>query len=186
MADSSDLRHTGTQIKRVHDRKAKWAYGSRDARTQATGRNRPAVPVSHYILHSRTVKRNNQANLNHASRAAKQSLRLDLLEFLRESAPEPEDADECGEYEYDDYDYDDYEEDTEPEVVVPSPGEDVSGKIDVAGHAILADAVNKAVEKFESKETEKIAKEYEIVRRGSEASVDGVATTEGDFELVKV
>ena len=50
MANSSDLRHTGTQIKRMHDHKAKWAYGNRNAYTQATGRNRPAVPVSHYLL----------------------------------------------------------------------------------------------------------------------------------------
>lgn len=115
-----------------------------------------ADPADQINRHSRSVKRNNQTNLNQASRAAKQSLRLDLLEFLRENAPKPEVVDENGEYQYgdDDYDYYDYyEDDSEPEVVVPSPDEDVFDKVDVAGQAILADAVNKAIEKFESKET---------------------------------
>ena len=52
MADlliSNDFRRTGTEIKRMHDQKAKWAYGNRNAYTMATGLKRPAQPASHYV-----------------------------------------------------------------------------------------------------------------------------------------
>lgn len=62
------------------------------------------------------------------------------------------------------------------------PDEDTTSEYQYAGQAILSDAVAKAVEKYESKQTEKIAQEYEMVARERDASVDYL--TEDDLELV--
>lgn len=54
---------------------------------------------------------------------------------------------------------------------------------DISGQTIFNDMVDKAVEKFEVKETEKLAKEYEIITRESEISI-GYLADEDEFELV--
>lgn len=65
-----------------------------------------------------------------------------------------------------------------PEVITDIP---VDIDYDVSGHTLLSDAVTQAVEKFETKETEKIAREYEMVSPEIES---GGCTAEDGFELV--
>lgn len=66
-----------------------------------------------------------------------------------------------------------------PEVITDIP-EDIHD-YDVSGHTLLSDAVTQAVEKFETKETEKIAREYEMVSPEVES---GGCIAEDGFELV--
>lgn len=47
-SNASDLRHMGTRLKRINDRKAKWAYGSRERFCQTEGLPLPALPATHY------------------------------------------------------------------------------------------------------------------------------------------
>lgn len=53
------------------------------------------------------------------------------------------------------------------------------------GGQILSMALAKAVEKFETKETEKLVKnEYEVVGNEKEDGHDGYAADEDDFQLI--
>lgn len=57
---------------------------------------------------------------------------------------------------------------------------------DISGYAILPDAVNKALEEYETKETEKVAREYEMVHPDAETlttDYTGCIADDG-FELV--
>jgi hypothetical protein len=113
-----------------------------------------------------------KAKSNQLATVAKVSLRNDIREALnsgRSDSSATEDVDE------------------------PSAAQDVpesfrdDGSVDsyeVSGQTILSDAINKAVEKFETQETEKLVKEYEIITRESEIAMGYLA--DDDFELVDV
>jgi hypothetical protein len=54
---------------------------------------------------------------------------------------------------------------------------------EISGETLFNDVVDKAVEKFEIKETEKLVKEYEFITRDHELSI-GYLADEDEFELV--
>jgi hypothetical protein len=120
----------------------------------------------------REEKRDNEHNLNKMSRAKALTLRFDVREALGDS-DSGSSGDERVEVEA--------VADAPPEIIADTPEE--VHECDVAGHAMLSEAVDKAEEEFESKETEKMASEYEMVPRESEA--EGGWMAEDGFELVE-
>jgi hypothetical protein len=117
---------------------------------------------------TRAVKRDNQANINRLSRDATTAFRYDVNEILDKGASDSS-ADEaiC----------EPSAANTQPELLE----QDVLS-YDASGNNILSAAVSKAVEKFETKETEKLVKEYEFVFEEREPSTGYVA--DDDFEMV--
>lgn len=120
---------------------------------------------------SRYLKSNNEHNLNQIARQAKTTLRHDVNEVLTS----------------DDVDFSsDYSPSTD-DSLAGSPEDDDENSLlsyDISGHTVLSDAVNKAVEHYETKETEKITKDYEFVSHendddGIHGYVDG-----DDFEFI--
>lgn len=60
----------------------------------------------------------------------------------------------------------------------------------VAGQMVLSAAVSRAVERYETKETERIVKEYEFITPESEATgpgsdVSADSSVDDDFELIE-
>jgi hypothetical protein len=174
-----DFHREGVQAKRDHDHKAKLAYRARTAQPQEPLHGsdlsviRPAAPVSHYMLYSRALKRDNQKSLNHLAADAKANLRLDLKEVLDEHH---QSSDSSGD--------EDIKEPTSANenVLVDRAEEDPFHPYDVSGQTILSAAINKAIERYETKETERIVKEYEFVPHEGEPA--GGFLADGDFELV--
>ena len=82
------------------------------------------------------------------------------------------------------------EEDIKEASAAPEPDAGISYSYDAArgpdkGGQILGMALAKAVEKYETKATEKLVKEeYEIVRKEKEDCLGGYATDDDDYELV--
>ena len=111
--------------------------------------------------------RNKAAHANHVSR--KYSVRVDAENTASDSSAE---------------------EDVKEASAAPVPDAAVTYSFDAArgpghGSEILTLAINKAVERFEIKATEKLVKdEYEVIGKESEAEHAGYATDEDDFELV--
>ncbi|EAW13496.1 uncharacterized protein ACLA_055440 [Aspergillus clavatus NRRL 1] len=172
---NNDLRRAGTEAKRQHDRKAKWAHGGRSALprqnlvTPFLPLTRPAKPAHRHIP---VLKRANQHNINQLARYSQMALRHDIREIL-DSGPSDSSSGE---------------EVEGPTVVETHPAivqdeqDDLLYPFEVSAQTILSDAVNKAVEKFETKETEKLVREYEIVVHESE--MGGGYLADDDFELI--
>ncbi|KAF7161033.1 hypothetical protein CNMCM5623_006710 [Aspergillus felis] len=172
---NSDLRRAGTEAKRQHDRKAKWAYGGRSALPHGNLKapflpiTRPAKPL---FRNPPAIKRWHQQNLNHVARDSRVSLHYDIQEILDNGTSDSSSGEEVEEP---------VAIEKSPEVMIVDEDE-ILNPYEVSGQTILSEAVNKAVEKFETKETEKLVKEYEIVSRESEMGTGYLA--DDDFELV--
>ncbi|KAL4877755.1 hypothetical protein BJY04DRAFT_122462 [Aspergillus karnatakaensis] len=170
--DKQDLRQAGTAAKRVHDHKAKWVYGGRTARAGHTLYDstlpitRPAKPQT-----KSWSRRDRTRDAHHNVTLAKIDFRSDVAEALDINTS--------------DSSADDH---SDPVVAANIPEvfqgqDDPVGLYGAAGEMLFKDAVDKAVEKFEVKETEKLVKEYEFITRESEISI-GYLADEDDFELV--
>lgn len=174
---ANDLRGAGTDAKRVYNQKAKWAYGGRSALprrevSEVYPVTRPAVPSTHYMNLHRALQHDRKAKTNQLATSAKIDLRYDIREAL-DSGPSDSSSGE------------DIDDPASAQTVVAEPDDEANATVEhyeVAGQTILSDAVNKAVERFETKETEKLVKEYEIVTHEHETT--GGYLADDDFELV--
>ncbi|KAL4864345.1 hypothetical protein BDV12DRAFT_14891 [Aspergillus spectabilis] len=170
--DKHDLRKAGTAAKRVHDHKAKWVHGGRAARASAPFDGslpitRPAKPQTNSWSRRERVR-----DANHNFTLAKIDFRTDVQEALDITTSDSSGADDHG---------DPVIAATVPEVLQEQ--DDPVGLYEVSGETLFNDVIDKAVEKFEVKETEKLVKEYEFITRESEISI-GYLADEDDFELV--
>ena len=121
------------------------------------------------------IKQDREHNLNFLARGSKIALRHDVREILNDKDSSDSDSS-----------VDDEAHEPAPagKAVVEDGESGAPLPYEESGHTILCDAVDKAVEKFETKETEKLVREYEVV--GSEASESGVGIAVDDgFELVE-
>ncbi|KAL1962450.1 hypothetical protein VTN77DRAFT_9651 [Rasamsonia byssochlamydoides] len=169
----ADLRREGTEAKRHYDHKAKWAYGARSRKAlkyqseDNTDLLRPQVPLTHYKARQRVWKRWEEPNINEAARAARISLRCDVKEALSETSDSS--ADEAVH---------------ESEAADDMTEEDDSLiSYDMSGNNIFSAAVSRAVEKYETKVTENLVKEYEFVSK-DDGDCNGYVADVDDFELV--
>ncbi|KAL4814973.1 hypothetical protein BDW67DRAFT_80846 [Aspergillus spinulosporus] len=169
--DNSDLRQAGTAAKRVHDHKAKWVHGGRSARP-GTATSNGVLPITRPAKQQSTSwnRRQRVRDAQHSSTLAKVDFRNDVREALDEATSESsgvEDHDVLAVAA------------TIPEVYHAEGPVDL---YEVSGETLFNDVVDKAVEKFEIKETEKLVKEYEFITRDHELSIGYLADEE--FELV--
>ncbi|KKK14719.1 hypothetical protein P175DRAFT_0533334 [Aspergillus ochraceoroseus IBT 24754] len=171
---SHDLRQAGTAAKRTYNHKAKWAHGGRTARSSndplagAAPITRPAKPL---FTHS-AIRHERTRSTNHLSSAAKFDLRKDVREALDLGPSDSSGVEDCDDIS------------ATVRIVDDFQGEDCAVHLyEASGQMIFKDVVNKAVEKFETKETEKLVKEYEIITHESEMAM-GYLADEDDFELV--
>ena len=82
------------------------------------------------------------------------------------------------------------EEDVQEGSAAPEPDAGITYSFDAPrgpahGSEILNMAINKAVERFESKETEKLVKnEYEVVGKEADVGQEGYVADDDEYELV--
>jgi len=149
--------------KRDLDQKHKWALGEMEGYRGHPGK-RPGKPVTQKVR--RAIQR--QAWSSDASH--KHSVvRLDTDNNTSDSSAE---------------------EDVKEASIAPIPDAGITYSFDAPrgpgkGSEILTMAINKAVERFETKVTEKLVKdEYEVVGKEAEPSHTGYTADDDDFELV--
>ncbi|KAL1977821.1 hypothetical protein VTN31DRAFT_680 [Thermomyces dupontii] len=178
LRDLRDLRSTALDTKRLHDHKAKWAYGVRDETVltwygqpkPVTYRNRPSR-----VERPRPFKRDIEAQKKADYTKFRRRFADDVNEVLRvdpfaeePSSPHPFDTDASDVVYYDD--------------------DDGEARLrDITGNIVLAAAVARAEEKYETKLTEKLLKEYELVGKEEGEVRDGESSSgvdESDYEVV--
>lgn len=170
--DKPDLRQAGTAAKRVYDKKAKWVHGGRTSRPGVVTLDgilpitRPAKPES-----TSWNKRQRVRDAQRGSTTAKIDFHNDVREALDDATSDSSAVEDRGDL---------VVSTTIPEVCHGSGPVDL---YEVSGQTLFNDMIDKAVEKFETKETEKLVKEYEFITRESEIST-GYLADEDEFELV--
>lgn len=134
---------------------------------------------------TRLFKRNNESNLRHLSNDCSFDLTRDARELLADTDPSVK--------------WTFVSRKNAPDVMIgygdgaennnsPDDRNDAPLLYEASGQTVLCDAVDKALEKFEVKETEKLVGEYEVVsheHRASEAGMGYSAADEDGFEIVE-
>jgi hypothetical protein len=122
-----------------------------------------------FRLSSSVLRRYVQGNINRLEREAKFVLRHDVDEILTQGVSDSS-ADETASV-------------TQADEPTRPLEDDALFSFEASGNGIFCSAVSKAVEKFETKETEKLVKEYEFVFEEDDPSI-GYVADEDDFEIV--
>ncbi|MCJ1476940.1 hypothetical protein MMC13_005609 [Lambiella insularis] len=157
--------------KRELDQKHKWALGEVEGQRGHPGR-RPQKPEP-IPLYRRHLRFENQRKINRASHSNNVSRKYSIQEYADNSTSDSS-----------------AEEDVKEASAAPVPDAGITYSFDAArgpgkGSEILSMAINKAVERFETKATEKLVKdEYEVVGKDSEESGDSYTADDNDFELI--
>ncbi|MCJ1281206.1 hypothetical protein MMC26_000524 [Xylographa opegraphella] len=148
--------------KRDLDQKHKWALGEMDGFRGYPGKVRPVKPVT------QKVRRAIQRSAWSSNVSRKHSA------IATDNNPSDSSA----------------EEDVKEASAAPVPDAGIAYSFDAPrgpgqGSEILTLAINKAVERFETKATEKLVKdEYEVVAKEAEPVHSGYAADDDDFELI--
>jgi len=148
--------------KRDLDQKHKWALGEVEGVRGYPGKVRPGKPVTQKVR--RAIQR--QA---WGSNISRKHPVIDADNNTSDSSAE---------------------EDVKEASAAPVPDSGIAYSFDAPrgpgqGSEILTMAINKAVERFETKATEKLVKdEYEVVAKEAEPSHTGYAADDDDFELI--
>lgn len=119
------------------------------------------------------IKQDREHNLNFLARGTKIALRQDVREILNDKDNSDSDSS-----------VDDETHEPTGTVLLEDGESHDPLPYEESGQTILCDAVDKAVEKFETKETEKLVREYEVVGSDTTETGVGVAVDDG-FELVE-
>ncbi|OJD11567.1 hypothetical protein AJ78_07690 [Emergomyces pasteurianus Ep9510] len=183
-----DLRRAATESKRVRDHNAKWALGIRDPKWTTIGNHIAGEIQNPGYTHVRPVlsmypKRFRQASQRDTGFQMNRKF-ADIKDHFNEVVNQAL---------YDDGDYSDSSTDSDNALDLSDPANDpdVFYSFDAPtgpseGTDILGAALENAMEKFETKETEKMAREYEFVGI-EEPTTDhgnGYIADDGDFELI--
>ncbi|KZF21232.1 hypothetical protein L228DRAFT_168605 [Xylona heveae TC161] len=172
---TGDLRGDAVAYQRHHAQKHKWAAG---VATYAPGRRQPIIPGTRRPIHPQqrvnsAIRRGNAKLLQGVSHRMNMTRKFDILEEQCQTDSSDDDVVEAS--------------------AAPEPDAEIAYSYDAErgpqqGSQILSMALTKAVEKFHTKETEKLIKEeYEVVGKEPEAAENmaGPATTDADgFELI--
>ncbi|KLJ05322.1 hypothetical protein EMPG_11194 [Blastomyces silverae] len=179
----SDLRRAATESKRVRDHNEKWALGFRDPdftplgqkiESPAYTRIRPMPSQGSRVCKSRRHLNQSDINKGFAAKRAHFSYVVDQVLYndhnISDSSADSDHAPDPSEAANDPNIFYSFDAPTGP-----SQGRDILG-------AALTNAVNK----FEKKETEKLAREYEFVaiEDPSNSHGDGYMADDDDFEFI--
>ncbi|OJJ06689.1 hypothetical protein ASPVEDRAFT_46044 [Aspergillus versicolor CBS 583.65] len=170
--DKPDLRQAGTAAKRVYDKKAKWVHGGRTSRPGVITLD-GVLPITRPAKQESTSwnKRQRERDAQRGSTTRKIDFHNDVREALDDATSDSSAVEDRG---------DPVVATTVAEVC---HGDGVADPYEVSGQTLFNDMIDKAVEKFERKETEKLVKEYEFITRESEIAT-GYLADEDEFELV--
>ncbi|WEW59172.1 hypothetical protein PRK78_004641 [Emydomyces testavorans] len=168
------MRRNATQSKRDHNRKAKWAHGSRPGFGQGWESYtsvRPVIPQAKsqhdrqyhtYIIKRKSLPSKNTRSYFRSVYDEGMKEASDLSDSLNDDVPDPSSPADMREVFYS------FDASSGPR----------------AGEHLFSAALNKAVERFEFKETEKLVREYEFIEERESADSEGYTADDDDYEMV--